>query len=75
MCVRSPRLAGVFLTGLAGLLSVVAAGQDCLELYTVTDLGTLGGPTAAARCIAHPPREHSAYRSGRSIAIVNKRRG
>ncbi|MBU0618175.1 MAG: HAF repeat-containing protein, partial [Planctomycetes bacterium] len=49
MLVRSSFLTGVFLACLAVPLGRAAAGQDCLELYTVTDLGTLGGPTAAAR--------------------------
>jgi probable HAF family extracellular repeat protein len=32
-------------------LCAVAAAQDCTELYTVTDIGTLGGLAAAARDI------------------------
>ena len=51
MCVKSPCLAGTLLIGLTAPLCIVAAGQDCPEFYTVTDLGTLGGPTAAARDI------------------------
>ncbi len=51
MCVKSPCLAGTLLIGLTAPLCIVAAAQDCPELYTVTDLGTLGGPAAAARDI------------------------
>jgi probable HAF family extracellular repeat protein len=51
MSVRSPCPVGAFFVSLVTLLSVVAGGQDCPELYSVTDLGTLGGPTAAARDI------------------------
>jgi probable HAF family extracellular repeat protein len=51
MCVKPPRLTSTFLACLAAPLSVVALAQDGPGRYAATDLGTLGGPTAAARDI------------------------
>ncbi len=51
MGVKPRCLPGIFLACLAAPFCVVAVAQDGPGLYTVADLGTLGGPTAAARDI------------------------